>query len=351
LSTTNHLQIRSLNDFSTRLGENPLLVQAGTGNTSVKVDGTLWIKASGTWLAHANREQIFVPADLMDVKRCFRQNLDYTAETSAEPGMALSPSVETSMHAVVPHRVTVHVHSVNTIAWAVRHDAKEQIAQLLDPMHWKWIPYVLSGNSLAREVQRVFSRFPNTEVIVLGNHGLLIGAVSCTAAEAVLREVEQRLAIIPVRVPEPDTVLLGWLTCASPWRLPADPAVHVLATDPVATAILAGGILYPCQEIFLGPAAPILQSPDSLAEAASRYETCHGRRPAYFVVKGVGVIVHESATLADLEILSGFAEVVRRIPESAALRYLTDDELLGVRTNLSGRYREATQRHMNATLG
>jgi len=29
-------------------------------------------------------------------------------------------SIETFMHAVVPHRVVVHVHSVNTIAWRRR---------------------------------------------------------------------------------------------------------------------------------------------------------------------------------------------------------------------------------------
>ena len=26
------------------------------------------------------------------------------------------------MHAVMPHRVVIHVHSVNAIAWAVRRD-------------------------------------------------------------------------------------------------------------------------------------------------------------------------------------------------------------------------------------
>ena len=39
---------------SARVGNNPLLVQAGSGNTSIKLDGVLWIKASGKWLGRPN---------------------------------------------------------------------------------------------------------------------------------------------------------------------------------------------------------------------------------------------------------------------------------------------------------
>ena len=34
------------------------LLTQRAGNTSLKVDGTLWIKASGTWLAHAMERDI-----------------------------------------------------------------------------------------------------------------------------------------------------------------------------------------------------------------------------------------------------------------------------------------------------
>jgi rhamnose utilization protein RhaD (predicted bifunctional aldolase and dehydrogenase) len=57
VSGTNHSEIQALTDVSARLGCDPLLVQAGSGNTSVQLDGVLWIKASGKWLAHAAREE------------------------------------------------------------------------------------------------------------------------------------------------------------------------------------------------------------------------------------------------------------------------------------------------------
>jgi rhamnose utilization protein RhaD (predicted bifunctional aldolase and dehydrogenase) len=46
-------------------------VQASSGNTSIKLDGTLWIKASGKWLAHANEETL-VPIDLAALRENLR---------------------------------------------------------------------------------------------------------------------------------------------------------------------------------------------------------------------------------------------------------------------------------------
>jgi rhamnose utilization protein RhaD (predicted bifunctional aldolase and dehydrogenase) len=135
-----HSKIDDLVEVSARLGRNLLLVQAGSGNTSVKVDGTLWIKASGKWLAHAGREEILVPVSLWEERVPSRR---------PEYGSGLTPSIETAMHVVVPHAATIHVHSVNTIVWAVQEDGPELLAELLDGLPWQWIPYVVSGVPLA----------------------------------------------------------------------------------------------------------------------------------------------------------------------------------------------------------
>src|SRR5437870_8925822 len=113
------LEIDSLLDVSARIGAEPLVVQAGTGNTSVKLDCVLWIKASGKWLAHAKHDELLVPVDLAEARASLRQDRDFTGDYN---GGALKPSIETFMHAVLPQRVVIHVHSVNTVAWAVRQD-------------------------------------------------------------------------------------------------------------------------------------------------------------------------------------------------------------------------------------
>ena len=49
---------RALLAHSARIGADPALVQGAGGNTSLKRDGVLWVKASGTWLRDAERRAI-----------------------------------------------------------------------------------------------------------------------------------------------------------------------------------------------------------------------------------------------------------------------------------------------------
>ena len=50
-------ELAALKRLSARIGADPLLVQAAGGNTSLKQNGVLWIKASGTWLKDAVNEE------------------------------------------------------------------------------------------------------------------------------------------------------------------------------------------------------------------------------------------------------------------------------------------------------
>jgi len=90
---TQKKELIPLLELSARVGQNPLLTQASTGNVSMKLDGRLWIKASGKWMADAMHEDILVPLDLAVVKEWVRRGLDPT-------GLHSKASIETSMHAV-----------------------------------------------------------------------------------------------------------------------------------------------------------------------------------------------------------------------------------------------------------
>jgi Class II Aldolase and Adducin N-terminal domain len=86
----------------------PRLVQASNGNTSIKLDGILWIKASGKWLAHAMKEEMFVPLELAKVRVSIQNDTEIASPYT--PNHELSPSIETAMHALLRHRVVLHVH-------------------------------------------------------------------------------------------------------------------------------------------------------------------------------------------------------------------------------------------------
>src|SRR5207302_8588925 len=148
-----------------------MLVQAATGNTSIKLEGILWIKASGKWLSDAMDDEILVPVNLTETRRRMALNIDPAGQTAVVGGKTLGTSVETAMHAVFPHRVVLHVHSVNTIALAFREDGPQELARSLHGIYWKWIPYVPSGLKLAAAVGAALESDPGTEVLVLANHG------------------------------------------------------------------------------------------------------------------------------------------------------------------------------------
>ena len=49
-------EFRKFCELSADSNRNPLLVQGAGGNTSIKEDGLLWVKASGTWLSEATEK-------------------------------------------------------------------------------------------------------------------------------------------------------------------------------------------------------------------------------------------------------------------------------------------------------
>ncbi len=307
-----------------------MLVQASGGNTSLKLDGVLWIKASGKWLLQAEDEDFLVPIRLPEVQSWLRQGEDPAQLTDSNPEWRRA-SIETAMHAVLPQAVVVHVHSVNAIAWCVRKDGRERMAPLLTGLPWKWIPYTASGISLAREIEEALCEAPGTDVFVLGNHGLVVCGSSCEMAETLLAEVERRLRIDPRPVPEPVYCALRDVLNDQEWSLPAFAEVHALATDQTARRILAGGILYPCQAIFLPGSAPALTGSEDR------------RQPAFRIIGSSGVAVSKKISRAEREMLACLAGVLQRIEDGAPLRYLTEREVWSLLGQNAENYRQIAE--------
>jgi len=344
-------EIDRLLDLSARVGRDPLLVQAGTGNTSLKEKGVLWIKASGKWLSRAKLEQLLVPIDLREAQRCVERNQDIAAAYENHYDGELRPSIETAMHAVLPHRVVVHVHSVNAIAWAVRQDAPAQLATRLAGLDWQWIPFVASGVPLALEIQKRFSRQPQPAVFVLGNHGLVIGADCCGAAEELLLEVERRLALDPRPPQQSDCIPDSRIAAGADWRLPETAELHLLGSDRISRRVLSQGILYPCQAIFLGSGPPPTCRSGSLSYAPTGCQGPAAIPASFLIVDNCGVLVRANLTRAESEMLAGLMQVVQRVDPSAPIRYLTDGEVLNVLNKEAGRYRAVVENYGSRLTG
>jgi len=306
-------------NLSARIGRQPLLVQGSTGNTSIKVGKTLWIKASGKWLVNAAREEMFVPVSIADAEMHLSDSFRALASESTA---YLQPSIETAMHLMLPHRVVIHVHSVNTIAWAVQRAIPPTLHRRLDGLSWCWIPYTPSGAPLARKIRAALHLSP--DVFVLANHGLVIAGDSCESAESRLLEVEDRLSIVPRPIPKPDLANLEQLAASSEFQLPDGPEIHALGTDAMCTSLVSAGVMFPCQAMFLGRYTCVLYNGDSVPRLVRQYEAHNGFRPPAILVPGHGVLVARDLTDTESEMLCGLSQLVRRVPPGANVSYLSD---------------------------
>lgn len=310
----------SLVQVSARIGRDLDLVQAGGGNTSLKDQGTLWIKASGKWLIHAAHDDMFLPVPLDDVARLLAAGEERFQEYRTRSGAMLRPSVETTMHAVLPQPVVIHVHSVRTIAWASQQDGRAGVGPLLEGLRWSWIPYTHPGVPLARRIQEEDASRP--EVLILENHGLVVAAEDCAGAEALLNEVEERLSSEARPAPAPQLETLRSLVEGADWQIAEDSEAHALATDERSCAIASSGTLFPDQCVYLGPAAAVVNPGMTLGQAADAYRARYDFEPVFLLVAGVGAVTRRSLTRAGRDLLRCVKRVIERIPANAPVTYL-----------------------------
>lgn len=320
------LELNDLRELSALIGGNPLLVQASSGNTSMKIDDVLWIKGSGKWLVHAYADDFLIPVKLAKARSCLDEGRAIP-ETALQSAAGPCASIETAMHALLPQKVVVHVHSVNTIAWAVREDGPRQLSRRLAGLNWQWIPYAPSGFAIAKRIQQALSYLPETNILVLGNHGLVVCGDNCPAVLALLSDVEERLAVEPRTAPASRPALLDRMLSSSGWSLPPSPSVHALATDPSSRQILAGGVLYPCQIIFLPETTPSLTAS---RRGELSCDQLHSTRQNVLLIEDQGVLCSRHMTGADQEMLVGLVDVIQRIDASAPIRYLSRSEVMDV---------------------
>jgi rhamnose utilization protein RhaD (predicted bifunctional aldolase and dehydrogenase)/NAD(P)-dependent dehydrogenase (short-subunit alcohol dehydrogenase family) len=170
----------SLVELSHLLGRDTRLVQPGGGNTSIKVDGELLVKGSGTDLRTIGREgftrlSLSRLAPLADAESMSdAEMMRFMAGCMVGDGPA--PSVETPLHSLLPHRVIAHTHDVATMSMTNVSDATaERLVSELFAGEIVYVPYVRPGFPLARSVSGIAGRIPAGAIgLALAHHGLVI---------------------------------------------------------------------------------------------------------------------------------------------------------------------------------
>ena len=324
---------------SERIGRDPAQIQGPGGNTSLKRGGAMLVKASGTWLADAKTDDIMVPVDAARLSAAISASDPAAADGMAfvpdgeNPG-GLRPSIETSLHAVIPWPVVLHSHSVSTIAVAVRADAEAIVAEKLADFGAVFVPYAKPGLDLTRMILTRLQ--PNTRVLVLGNHGLIVGAETVTEAERLLYEVSRRL--------DPgigDSSASNWSPDIPGWQAVPHGPTQAIAQDPARIALARGTTLYPDHLIFLGPGVEIARDGESLAETIAR--ASGGAPRKLIILPGKGAMIPADASPSMLALAACFGDVIQRIDPGATLSRLTPAQEADLLDWDAEKYRQALE--------
>ena len=351
--------------LSEKVGSDPALVQAAGGNTSIIIDDTLWIKASGTWLMNARRADIMVPVTLPLLLDALAKD-DPAAERAQafvdqqrNPG-GLRPSIETTVHAVLPQMVVVHVHCVQTIAVAVRTDAEAELAKRLQGFNWAYVPYVRPGLPLCRAIASAIN--DDTDVVILGNHGLVVAADTVAEAEDLLQRVcasisetsgaatseaamsKTASSVAPRQSTPFDQQQLLQRADNSEYRLPALERSHLSALDPVSLNYAGGGSLYPDHVIFLGDGAAVAREGETATEVCARLQQPDKPVPMLILFPGLGALIHQSADDAKEAMAQCLADVTVLIEPQAQLHYLNEEQTYELLNWDAEQYRQSLNR-------
>jgi rhamnose utilization protein RhaD (predicted bifunctional aldolase and dehydrogenase)/NAD(P)-dependent dehydrogenase (short-subunit alcohol dehydrogenase family) len=179
------------------IGRDPRLVQPGGGNTSTKDGDTLLVKGSGTDLrtigrAGFTRLSLGRLAPLGQAESMTdAEMMRFMAGCMVAEGPA--PSVETPLHAFLPHRVIAHTHDVPTMSLTNIRDGKaEELVRDLFQSRVAYVPYIRPGFPLARAVARLET--PSEAIgLALAHHGLVVWAEDAEQCYARLIEVTGRI--------------------------------------------------------------------------------------------------------------------------------------------------------------
>ncbi|MGE3147717.1 MAG: bifunctional aldolase/short-chain dehydrogenase [Pseudorhodoplanes sp.] len=198
--------------YTTRLlGRDPKLVLHGGGNTSVKTrmrdlqgeeTDVLCVKGSGWDMASI--EPPGLPAVRLDNLKKLRalaalsdEDMVRVQRANLLDPMAPNPSVETLLHAFVPHKFVDHTHSIAVLGLIDQPNGPDFCREVYDG-RMGVVPYIMPGFGLAKKAAEVYEENPKAEGLILEKHGIFtFGEDARTAYERMIEMVtlaEERLA-------------------------------------------------------------------------------------------------------------------------------------------------------------
>jgi rhamnose utilization protein RhaD (predicted bifunctional aldolase and dehydrogenase) len=215
----------ALRVYTTRLlGGDPALVLHGGGNTSVKTKAkdvlgdeldVICVKGSGWDMGDI--EPPGLPAvklaplrRLLALDKLSDEDMVNYQRVNLLDSSAPNPSVETLLHAFLPHKFVDHTHSTAVLALTDQPDG-EALARDTFGARMAYVPYTIPGFALAKSVAKIYAPNPGVQGLILLRHGIFTFAENAREAYELMIEMvtlaEEQLnrgkkTIAPAKLPD-----------------------------------------------------------------------------------------------------------------------------------------------------
>jgi rhamnose utilization protein RhaD (predicted bifunctional aldolase and dehydrogenase) len=208
--------VKNLIAMSHRYGGDSRYVLAGGGNTSVKANGVLVVKASGTRLSTVS-ESGFVKMDLGKISAMFQK--PYPQEDKQRENEALRdmmdarlagetarPSVECMLHGLFPQTYVLHLHPALVNGLTCGNDGQKACEALFSDSA-VWVPLTKPGYTLAKTCFDLFENYrrkhgKTPDLLFMQNHGVIVAVDTVEAIDYLMERVMSAIEAKAGKLPD-----------------------------------------------------------------------------------------------------------------------------------------------------
>ena len=308
-------------DASTLIGENINFVQGAGGNTSYKEGDNLYIKASGHKLKDSNKKNIFVEVNIS--KTLNQLNKANPIKGAWDESKFLRPSIETTMHMIMPQKYVFHIHCLNTISWVVQKNFEKRFIDLFSDQNFQVIKYVKPGINLTKEIKKQINHNNFPEILFLSNHGLVIGSNTLSEVLYKTNLVSDRLKAQINNKSKADLFKLKKICKNTPYKPSRFNAAHNIAFDPRYIDIAISGSMYPDHVVFLGTKTLTAESNEEILKIS---KANYLMKLPLIIVPNCGIIIPRDTSHEAEEMVLALSLIIEKIPKDRVINYLTNEE-------------------------
>jgi len=338
-------EIKKLIEISRFYGQKKDFVIAGGGNTSFKNNKYIWVKASGTSLATIDengfvcldREKLKIIGNYKYSENPFereKQVKKHLYEAIVDLDTGLRPSVETSLHDIIPYSFVVHTHPTLINGLLCARNSKNIVKEIFQDA--LYVEYTDPGYMLFKTVITKIENFQkekgySPKIIFLENHGVFVAADSIDEIKLIyddiINKILERIKELPlidsIEIDEKAKYILPalrmLLTKDKPvvLKIKNSKLIQYYASDLNSfhkiSAPFTPDIIVYCKSKYLWSSATgsIENTIEHLKDQIIRFKKECNYLPKVILIKDIGLIVCEESNMAAQNVLDVFEDLMK----------------------------------------